>query len=169
MCLDYRVLNKQTIKNWYPFPFAADFFDKLAKGKVFPKLDLWKGYYQVRIIEGEEPKTTCVTRYGSFEFLVMLFGICNALTMFCMLMNDVMHLFLDKSFVVYLDDIVVFSEIMEEHKKHLAEVFKALRENQLYLKRSKCVFGQSNIPFPDHWVGQGCIRMEPRKVEAITD
>lgn len=111
----------------------------------------------------------CVTRYGSFEFLVMPFGVCNAPAMFCTLMNDVVRLLLDKYVVVYLDDIVIFSETMEEYKKHLAKVFKALRENQLYLKRSKCFFGQLEIPFLGHWVGQGCIRMDPRKVEDITD
>ena len=169
MCLDYRALNKQTIKNRYPLPLAADCFDKLAKAKVFSKLDLRKGYYQVRIAEGDEPKTTCVTRYGSFEFMVMPFGLCNAPATFCTLMNDVLRPFLDKFVVVYLDDIVVYSETMEEHKRHLAEVFKALRENQLYLKRSKCVFGQTEIPFLGHWVGQGCIRMEEKKIEAITD
>ena len=83
----------------------------------------------MRIAEGDEPKTTCVTRYGSFEFMVMSFGLCNALTMFCTLMNDVLRPFLDKFVVVYLDDIVVYSEMMEEHKKHLAKVFKELREN----------------------------------------
>ena len=123
----------------------------------------------MRITEGDEPKTTCVTRYGSFEFMVMPFGLCNAPTTFCTIMNDVLQSFLDKSVVVYLDDIVIFSETMEEHKKHLVEVFKVLRENQLYLKWSKCVFGQSEMPFLGHWVGQGCIRMDPRKVEAITD
>ena len=71
MCLDYRMLNKQTIKNRYPLPLVADCFDKLAKARVFSKLDLKQGYYQVRIAEGDEYKTTCVTRYGSFEFLVM--------------------------------------------------------------------------------------------------
>jgi hypothetical protein len=80
-------------------------------------------------VEGDEAKTTMVTRYGSFEFLVMPFGLCNAPTTFCTLMNDVFKPFLDKSVVVYLDDIVVFSENMEDHKKHLVEVFEALRQN----------------------------------------
>jgi hypothetical protein len=77
MCLDYHALNKQTIKNQYPLPLAMNFFDKLAKAKVFSKLDLRQGYYQVRIVEGDEAKTTMVTRYVYFEFLVMPFGLCN--------------------------------------------------------------------------------------------
>jgi hypothetical protein len=124
------MLNKQTIKNKYPLPLAMDCFDKLAKEKVFSKLDLRQGYYQMRIMEGEEVKTTCVTRYGNFEFLVMPFGLCNSPASFCTLMNDVFRPFLDKFVVVYLDDIVVFSESMEDHEKHLAQVFEALRQNQ---------------------------------------
>jgi hypothetical protein len=101
MCLDYRALNKQTVKNRYPLPLVADCFDKLAKAKVFSKLDLRHGYYQVRIAEGDEHKTTMVTRYKSFEFLVMSFGLCNAPTTFCTLMNDVLRPFLDRFVVVY--------------------------------------------------------------------
>ena len=169
MCLDYRMLNKQTIKNRYPLPLVADCFDKLAKARVFSKLDLRQGYYQVRIAEGDEHKTTCVTRYGSFEFLVMPFGLCNAPATFCTLMNDVLRPFLDKSVVVYLDDIVVYSETLEDHKKHLKEVFDALRENQLYLKASKCSFGQEEIQFLGHRIGHGVIRMDDSKIAAIQD
>eukprot|EP00253_Pinus_taeda_P022536 PITA_22536 len=118
-----------TVRNRYPFPLAVDCFDKLPKARVFSKLDLRHGYYQVRIAEGDEKKTVIVTRYGSFEFLVMSFGLCNAPTTFFTLMNDVLRPYLDSFVVVYLDDIVVYSDNMEDHKKHLAMVFKALREN----------------------------------------
>jgi len=90
MCYYYRALNKQTVRNRYPLPLAVDFFDKLAKARVFSKLDLRHGYYQVRIAEGDEKKTAIVTRYGSFEFLVMPFGLCNAPATFFTLMNDVL-------------------------------------------------------------------------------
>eukprot|EP00253_Pinus_taeda_P026665 PITA_26665 len=169
MCCDYRALNKQTVRNRYPLPLAADCFDKLVKARVFSKLDLRHGYYQVRIAEGDEKKTAIVTRYGSFEFLVMSFGLCNAPATFCTLMNDVLRPYLDSFVVVYLDDIVVYSDNMEDHKKHLAMVFKALRENQLFLKKSKCVFAQTEISFLGHIVGQGYIRMEPSRVKAIED
>ena len=129
MCCDYRALNKQTVRNRYPLPLATDCFDKLAKARVFSKLDLRHGYYQVRIAEGDEKKTTIVTRYGSFEFLVMPFGLCNAPATFCTLMNDVLRTYLDSFVVVYLDDIVVYNDNMEDHKKHLAMVFEALRAN----------------------------------------
>ncbi|KAL0302209.1 UNVERIFIED_CONTAM: RNA-directed DNA polymerase [Sesamum angustifolium] len=89
MCVDYRSLNKVTIKNKYPIPNAIDLFDKLTKAKYYTKIDLRSEYWQVRVARGDEPKTTCVTRYGSFEFLVMPFGLTNAPATFCNLMNDV--------------------------------------------------------------------------------
>ena len=169
MCCDYRALNKQTIRNRYPLPLAADCFDKLAKARVFSKLDLKQGYYQVRIVEGDERNTAIVMRYGSFEFLVMPFGLCNAPATFCTLMNDVLRPYLDTFVVVYLDDIVIFSDNMEDHKRHLALVFEALKKNQLYLKKSKCMFAQTEIPFLGHIVGPGYIRMEPSRIKAIEE
>ena len=107
MFLDYWMLNKQTVKNPYPLPLVAYCFNKLDKARVFSKLDLGQGYYQVRITKSDEYKKTCVTRYGSFDFLIMEFGLCNAPANFSTLMNNVLRSFLDKSVVVYLDDIIV--------------------------------------------------------------
>ncbi|KAL9251111.1 RNA-directed DNA polymerase-like protein [Drosera capensis] len=103
--------------------------------RYFTKLDLRSGYYQVRIAEGNEAKTTCVTRYGSFEFLVMPFGLTNAPATFCTLMNNIFHPYLDKFVVVYLDDIVVYSATLEEHVEYLRIVFKVLASNELYEKK----------------------------------
>jgi len=136
---------------------------------VFSKIDLRHGYYQVWIVEGDKKKTVIVTRYGIFEFLIMPFGLCNAPATFCTLMNDVLHPYLDSFILVYLDYIVVSSDNMEDHKKHLALVFEALKKNQSYLKNSKCMFAKIEIPFLGHIVGQGYIRMEPNKVKAIED
>ena len=132
-------------------------------------MDLRHGYYQVWIAEGDEKKATIVTRYSSFGFLVMPFGLCNAPATFFTFMNDVLQPYLDSFIVVYLHDIVVYSDNMEDHKKHLAMVFEALRENQLFLKKSKCVFAQTEIPFLGHIFGQGYIRMEPSRVKATED
>ena len=109
MCVDYRALNKATIKNKYQVPLVQDLMDKLSKACWFTKLNLRAGYWQVRIADSDEPKTTCVTIYGSYEFLVMPFGQTNALGRFCNLMNNVLFDYLDDFVVVYLDDIVICS------------------------------------------------------------
>ena len=156
-----------------------DLFDRLHRAKYFSKLDLRSGYYQVRIVEGDEPKTTCVTRYGAFEFLVMSFALTNAPATFCTLMNQVFHEYLDKFVVVYLDDIVVYSSTLEEHKDHLKRVFQKLKENQLkenqlkenqlYVKREMCSFAQERINFLGHVIECGRISMEEGKIIAIRD
>ncbi|KAL9259365.1 RNA-directed DNA polymerase-like protein [Drosera capensis] len=142
LCIDYRALNKVTVKNKYPIPLIADLFDQLGRARYFTKLDLRSGYYQVRIAEGDEVKSTCVTRYGSFEFLVMPFGLTNTPATFCTLMNNIFHPYLDKFVVVYLDDIVVYSATLEEHAEHLRVVFKVLASNELYVKKEKCSFAR---------------------------
>ncbi|TYK28653.1 reverse transcriptase [Cucumis melo var. makuwa] len=169
LCIDYRALNKLTVRNKYPLPIITDLFDRLHGAKYFSKLDLRSGYYQVRIAEGDEPKTTCVTRYGAFEFLVMPFGLTNAPATFCTLMNQVFHEYLDKFVVVYLDDIVVYSTTMEEHRDHLQKVFQKLKENQLYVKREKCSFAQERIKFLGHVIECGRIGMEEGEIAAIRD
>ena len=131
LCIDYRALNKITVRNKYPLPIIIDLFDRLHGTKYFSKLNLRSGYYHVRIDEGDVSKTTCNTRYGVFEFLVMPFRLTNAQTTFCTLMNQVFHEYLDKFVVVYLDDIVVYSSTMEEHEHYLRLVFEKLREHQL--------------------------------------
>jgi hypothetical protein len=169
MCIDYRALNKVTVKNKYPVPLIQDLFDRLCKAAYFSKLDLRSGYWQVRIAEGDEPKTTCVTRYGSFEFLVMPFGLTNAPATFCNLMNNVFHDYIDKFVVVYLDDIVVYSESFDDHLCHLRLVLSRLRENSLYVKEEKCDFARKDILFLGHRISLGKILMDDGKVKAIHD
>ena len=169
MCVDYRALNKVTIKNKYPIPLAAKLFDRLAKARYFTKLDLRSGYWQVRIAEGDEEKTTCVTRYGSYEFLVMPFGLTNAPTTLCNLMNDVLFDYLDAFVVVYLDDIVVYSQTLNEHKMYLKKVFQRPREHKLYVKPEKCEFAREKITFLGHIISESQIRMDERKVQAVID
>ena len=135
MCVDYRALNKVTIKNKYPIPLAVELFDRLSKAEHFTKLDLRSGYWQVCMVEGDKAKTTCVTRYGSFEFLVMPFGLTNAPATFCNLMNDVLFDFLDSFVVVYLDDIVIYSPTLEDHVVHLEMVLDRLRQTSCMLRK----------------------------------
>ena len=168
MCVDYRALNMVTIKNKYPIPNALDLFDKLTRARYYTKIDLRSGYWQVRVAPGDESKTTCVTRYA-FEFLVMPFGLTNAPATFCKLMNDVLYEFLDRFVVVYLDDIVVYSESWEDHLVHLQAVFGKLRENKLYAKKEKCEFCREEITFLSHIISQGNIKMDGKKVQAVVD
>ncbi|GKB68079.1 putative nucleotidyltransferase, ribonuclease H [Tanacetum coccineum] len=158
---------KVTIKNKYPIPLIADLFDQLGKARYFTKLDLRSGYYQVRIAEGDEAKTTCVTRYGSYEFLVMPFGLTNAPATFCTLMNKLFHPFLDKFMVVYLDDIVVYSHTLEEHVLYLKQVFQVLLDNELYVKLEKCSFAQDVVEFLGHKIKDGGLMMDGAKIKAI--
>ena len=116
MCVDYCALNKVTIKIKFQISLAVELFDIMEKARYFTKLDLRSGYRQIRIVEGDEAKTTCVTRYSSYEFLVMPFGLTNALVTFCNLINDVLFDYLDAFVVVYLDDIVVYNQTLSEHK-----------------------------------------------------
>jgi len=169
MCVDYRALNKATVKNRYPLPRIDDLFDHLSGAKVFSRIDLHSGYYQIRIAEGDEEKTACRTRYGSYEFLVMPFGLTNAPATFCTLMNDIFQEWLDDFVVVYIDDILIYSDSLEEHAEHLRKVFQKLREYKLYAKLEKCEFGVTEVDFLGHRIIQEGLKMDENKVKAILD
>ena len=119
MCVDYRALNKITIANRYPLPRIDELFDRLQGAKYFSKIDLRSGYHQVRIADNDIDKTTFNTRYGSYSFKVLSFGLCNAPATFMNLMNSIMHEYLDKFVIVFLDDILIYSKTLEEHEQHL--------------------------------------------------
>jgi hypothetical protein len=166
LCMDYRALNKQTIKNRNPLPLISDMMRTLAKGKVFTTLDLEDAYQRIRIKEGHEAKTAFITKYGLFEFLVLPFGLANAPAQFQTMMSD---LFKDrKNFVlVYLDDIVVFSENPDDHWDQVKQVLQVLRENKLFCKLSKCHFKKKELAYLGYVLSDQGISMDPRKVEAI--
>jgi hypothetical protein len=119
MCVDYRLLNAVTIKNKYSLPYIDVLFDQLAGAKVFSKIDLRSGYHQIKIRASNIPKTTFSTRYGLYEFLVMSFGLTNAPAYFMYLLNSVFMNELDKFVVVFIDDILIYSNSKAEHAKHL--------------------------------------------------
>jgi len=141
--VDYRALNKITVKNRYPLPHIDDLLDQLKNAVYFTKLDLRSGYHQFRVTEHDAWKTTFKTKQGLFEWLVMPFGIFNALTTFMRVMNDVFSHFLDDFVIVYLDDILVFSETWDEHVRHVKQVLDTLQREKLYVKMSKCEFGKT--------------------------
>jgi hypothetical protein len=169
MCVDYRALNKATVKNWYVLLRIDDLFDHLSGAKVFSRIDLCSGYYQIRIEEGDEEKTAYRTRYGSYEFMVMPFGLTNAPATFCTLMNDIFREWLDDFVVVYIDDILIYSSSLEEHAEHLRKVFQRLRENKLYAKLEKCEFGVMEVDFLGHRITQEGLMMDDHKVKGILD
>ena len=140
LCIDYRQLNKLTIKNKYLLPRIDDLFDQLKGALIFSKIDLRFGYYQIKIREEDELKSAFKTRYGHYEFLVMPFGLTNAPAAFMDLMHRVFHPYLDKFVIIFINDILVYSRNRMEHEDHLRIVLQTFRENKLYAKFAKCEF-----------------------------
>ncbi|GKE82557.1 retrotransposon protein, putative, ty3-gypsy subclass, partial [Tanacetum coccineum] len=158
MCIDYRELNKLTVKNRYPLPRIDDLFDQLQGSSVYSKIDLRPGYHQLRVREEDIPKTAFRTRYGHYEFQVMPFGLTNAPAVFMDLMNRVCKPYLDKFVIVFIDDILIYSKNKEEHEGHLKLILELLKKEELYAKFSKCEF----------WIpkGLGVVLMQNEKVIA---
>ncbi|GKB56364.1 putative reverse transcriptase domain-containing protein [Tanacetum coccineum] len=128
MCIDYRELNKLTVKNRYPLPRIDDLFDQLQGSRVYSKIDLRSGYHQLRVREEDIPKTSFRTRYGHYEFQVMPFGLTNAPALFMDLMNRVCKPYLDKFMIVFIDDILIYSKSKEEHAEHLKLILELLKK-----------------------------------------
>jgi hypothetical protein len=163
LCIDYRQLNKATIKNQYPLPRIDDLFDQMKGATVFSKIDLRSGYHQLRIKEDDVPKTAFKMRFGHYEFTVLPFGLTNAPGVFMSLMNGVFREYLDKFIQVFIDDILIYSRMMEEHDEHLRLVLQCLREHKLYGKLSKCSFYQSKIHYLGHVIsGEGIVWIQQR-------
>ena len=140
MRVDYRALNKVTIKNKYSLPRIDDLFDQLQGACVFSKIDLRSGYHQLKIRPSDIPKTAFTTKYGLYEYTVMSFGLTNAPAYFMQLMNSVFMDYLDKFVVVFIDDILIYSKTEAKHEEHLRLVLQRLREHKLYAKFCKCEF-----------------------------
>ncbi|KAG8503507.1 hypothetical protein CXB51_001514 [Gossypium anomalum] len=169
LCIDYRQLNKVTIKNKYPLPRIDDLFDQLKGATVFSKIDLRSGYYQLRVKESDVPKTAFRTRYGHYEFLVMPFGLTNAPAIFMDLMNRIFRPYLDKFVVVFIDDILIYSRDESEHAEHLRTILQILREKKLFAKFSKSEFWLREVRFLGYIVSGDGIRVDPSKISAIVD
>ncbi|GJU14593.1 putative reverse transcriptase domain-containing protein [Tanacetum coccineum] len=167
MCIDYRELNKLTIKNRYPLPRIDDLFDQLQGLSVYSKIDLRSGYHQLRVRDEDIPKTAFKTRYGHYEFQVMPFGLTNAPAVFMDLMNHVCKPYLDKFVIVFIDDILIYSRNKEEHANHLRIILELLKKEKLYAKFSKCDFWISIVQFLGHLIDSQGLHVDPAKIEAV--
>ncbi|GJV01806.1 putative reverse transcriptase domain-containing protein [Tanacetum coccineum] len=169
MCIDYRELNKLTVKNRYPLLRIDDLFDQLQGSSVYSKIDLRSGYHQLRVREEDIPKTAFRTRYGHYEFQVMPFGLTNARAVFMDLMNRVCKPYLDKFVIVLIDDILIYLKNKQEHEEHLKLILELLKKEELYAKFSKCEFWIPKVQFLGHVIDSKGIHVDPAKIESIKD
>ncbi|QRV79678.1 Retrotransposable element Tf2 protein [Ceratobasidium sp. AG-Ba] len=166
---DYRKINNITIPDQFPMPLQVELVDQVKNAKIYSKLDLRWGFNNIRIKEGDEWKTAFRTAYGIYEYLVMPFGLKNAPAVLQRMMNNIFRHLLGVTVVVYIDDILIFSEKEEDHAKHVKEVLKILRENNLYAKLSKCEFFVKRVIFLGLVITPEGISMEEEKIKAIMD
>ena len=169
LCIDFRGLNKISKKDRYPLPFISDLLTTAGKARLYTTIDLCNAYYLVRIAEGDEWKTAFRTHYGSFEWLVMPFGLTNAPSAFQRFMNDIFSDLLDVHVIIYLDDILIYSDNPVDHKKHVREVLHRLRANGLFARLDKCHFSSDTIEYWGFVLSKDGLKMDPSKVQTIQD
>ena len=160
MVMDYRRLNKQTVKNNYPLPLITDLVDSMGNKRVFTKMDLWWGYNNVRIKEGDKWKAAFTTHVGSYEPVVMFFGMTNSPATFQGMINE-------RKVVAFVDDVLIGTETEEGHDKLVEEVLRRLEENDLYVKPEKCAWKVQKVNFLEVIMGEGKIEMEEDKVAGV--
>ena len=168
-CVDYRTLNAITVKNRYPIPLIRETLDRLCRAKYYTKLDIISAFNRLRIAKGDEWKTAFRTRYGLFEYLVMPFGLTNGPASFQHYINDALRDYLDIFCTAYLDDILIYSNSLREHKQHVRQILQRLREFGLQADIGKCEFHVQEVRYLGLIVGTNGIRMDPSKVSAVVD
>ena len=167
LCVDYRGLNRVSVKNRYPLPLISEILDRLSGATYFSKIDVQDAYYRIRIKEGDEWKTAFRTRYGHFEYTVMPFGLTNAPATFQNYIHIALSGYLDVFCVAYLDDILIFSKDRDSHTKHIRLVLDRMHQYELYAKPSKCTFYQSSVEFLGYIVSGSGVSMDPERVKTI--
>jgi len=165
--VDYRGINEGTVKNRYPLPLIQETLMRISKARFFTKLDVRGAYNLIRMAEGEEWKTAFRTRYGLFESLVMPFGLTNAPADFQRFINETLAPFLDHFTSAYFDDILIYSDTMEEHTRHVYRVLERLTDAGLHLKPEKCEFHKTEVKYLGPIIGADGIKMDPSKVETV--
>lgn len=169
LCVDYRALNKLTVKNRYPIPLIEDLFDELGGEKIFLKVDLKSGYHQIRLVATDSAKTPFQTHSGHFEWLVMPFRLSNAPATFQKAMNHIFRDHLRKFVLVFFDDILVYSKNGNDHLEHLRVVFEILRSNRYVINVSKCVLGATCIDYLGHFISGEGVCTDPHKIKSVAD
>ncbi|KAK3569703.1 hypothetical protein QTP86_003321, partial [Hemibagrus guttatus] len=168
-CIDYRALNQITVKFRYPLPLVPAALEHLRGATIFTKLNLRSAYNLIRIREGDEWKTAFITPTGHYEYLVMPYGLANAPSVFQDFIHEVLREFLHRCVLVYIDDILIYSRSLAEHRQHVAEVLARLREFQLFLKAEKCSFHQPSVQFLGYNISSSGIQMDEGKITAVRD
>ena len=169
LCIDFRGLNNITVKHRYPMARIDDLLDALYGAKVFSKIDLKSGYHQIRIRAEDVHKTAFRSRFGHYEFLVMPFGLTNAPATFVMLMNDLLRPFIGKFVVHFIDDILVYSKSIVEHREHLKEVFTVLREAILFANKKKTELCLTKLVYLGFIITLNSVEMDSKKVTTILE
>ena len=169
LCLDFRGLNNQTVKDKYPLPRDQDIFDQLQGARYFSSLDALWGYWQIRMAKDSVKKTSIRTPLGSYEFLVMPFGLTNAPATFQRFMDEALRDYTMKFCMVYIDDIIIYSKTAKEHAEHIHLVLEALTQRQTKIKLSKCNFFKTSVPFLGHIISRKGIEPQKEKIKAVMD
>jgi len=161
LCADYRTLNEVTKKDRQPLLLISEVLDRLGGAKYFTKLDIKDAYHNIRIREGEEWKTTFSTKLGTYEYLVMPFGLCNAPAAFQRWINEVLMEQIDMCCIVYLDNVLIYSNTLQQHRKDVSNILEAIRKLRMKVKPSKCEFHQNETEYLGFIIGQEGVKTDP--------
>jgi len=169
LCADYRALNEVSKKDRHPLPLISEALDRLGRAKYFTKLDIKDAYHNIRIREEDEWKTTFSTKLGTYEYLVMPFGLCNAPVAFQRWIHEVLMEHIDMCCIVYLDDVLIYSNTLQQQRKDVSNILEAIRKSRMKVKPSKCEFHQNETEYLGFLIGQEGVKTDLVKTQAIWD